>query len=1245
MTPPNIKWNKELSRKTLFRSTWGAEINGASRIVIKIEAGDRKRLDALAKRLKDQVHFSAGQTPDEQRKICLFEDMFEGDGFIALCRKFRQGPSLHSLISRKRFRPSEAVAICLETARVLQTAHAKRMYHGDLNPRNIIVGDGGAISILDWDSTIICDGIQEELIGPDAIREDVGASPEYMPLEQFRGGRLQPQTDVYALGVILYQMLCGQTPFDGAGAKTPLEMGRYKEKNEPGSIRKAHPELLIPDELDDLIERSLKNDLNQRIPSIDDFIQRLREIRFEPGSDPDAPSTHASVMSADASVTVPVPGPSSIPPPLNGKGSKEFKLVLIGHRGAGKTVLTAGLYATHDRDFTVDEPGARTRAGAHIFHAKTDIEKKKWPAPTSIDDIIHIPCDLNYKGRQKRIAFDDYAGDRLGTDYFNNTLLSEPDGAIILLNPGAPQWHSPEEKTRMIGDLKSCIDLLGRQADKPPVALVITASDRLDGDLKQFAPVFEESVKELENNLISRKCIHRTFRVTVSGKLNNQNLPELKPRNVKEPFIWMMERFEATGWHKRLKRIAAAAAAIAAALLAAFAVEYCREAYTVSSLKNKYQEMETGFSEKGSKTKQDYLTHVMNLVDLRNRFCSKDHFSNTARLGECSSSCRPSFFLASLGISSFKNDFDKSIALLEGSIDAANFSYLSVDLDDALGNPTAENRKVMGRIEKWNTLRAENDHLRNELQQKCADEMPTAVELFDQRLLERELQAIIDDPGTTFPSDLDSTFLDWIDMGSKRPETERNEAVGKMKELERKAKRAVENRRFESLLAELESVGDVMPQDLPRRVVEWNSLPTALDASERQEKDRQIHTAYQTAANRVYDKLCEDQKKVLDSFEGGTVDELADFAKEYLAFRKKTVPGVDPEFVKSRQDMLDQKIYRIVTDFVRAKQAETRETVMESTTYHAPSYQKEIKEKVTSLFSGENNALAQKMNDCIDGLESEGKKEWDDARKQTVDSFLAELGGASISEVLDRFDEFSRGNSANPHLGDAEDGFVRIVEEKLDALIRDFDSGGTEDDYKAMNGIAEKIRSSASSKLGETWMNRFAAAFSEMMNAEEHTLTVTDIQVKTSFSGGAYIENFSYSIGDREPVVLIGDLTHDEEDKAVFKDEMTTLPNFEAFSAECAPWEEMTISFDLWKNRKGIIPDSLQKTPPKSFKPGKTRTDHAFYESADLELNIYFHLNYKRMADILTEIGKIADETEDEPEKDEQTDQNSEVEK
>ena len=1239
MTPQNIRWNKELSRKPKYRSTWGAEIDGAGRIVKKIEADDPKKLKALAKRLKSQVHFTGRQDLDEQKIVCLFDDMFEGDGFIAFCRKFRLGATLDSMISRKRFKPSEAVKICLETARVLQIAHAKRIYHGDLNPRNIIVGDGETISIIDWDSTIICDAIQKELIGPDVPREDVGASPEYMPPEQFRGDGPQPRTDVYALGVILYQMLCGHTPFDDAGANTPVEMGRYKEKHEPGSIRKAYPGLAIPDELDRLIEQSLKNDLKQRIPSIDVFIQRLREVKFD--SESGATGSRASVMPPETAFAVPASVPASVPAATN---EKEYKLVLIGHAGSGKTALTAGLYATHDRDFTVDEPGARTRIGAYIFSLKDEIENRKWPPATSINDIIHISCNLNYKGRQKCFAFDDYAGDRLGTDNFNDTLFPNPDGAFILLNPGAPQWNTPQEKNRMISDLKFYIDQLGKLPNKPPVALVITASDRLNSDRRNFAPVFEECVKELENNLTSRKCLHRTFRVTVSGKLTNQNRPELKPKGIKEPFIWMMERFEVTGLHRLLKRVAMTAGAVAAALIVAFAGEYFREAHNASSLKKDCQEIEKSFAEKGSKTKQDYLTHVMNLVDLRNRFCSEKHFSNAARLGECSSACRPSFFLSSIGISSFKNDFDNSIALLEGAIDAANCSYLSVDLDDALKNPTEENRKVAGRIEKWNPLRAENDSKKSELQRKCADEMPQAVELFDQRLLEKELLAIIDNPGTTFPPHLESAFRSWTAMESKRPKTEWDEAVETMKALELRARRAVENRRFETVLSRLNGIGDFLPQDLSALLAEWNDYPTSLDASERAEKDKQIQTAAQNAANRIFEKECEKQKSALDSFGGGSVDELAKLAKDYLAFWKDPVPGVEPGLLKNRRDELDQKICQVVADFVRAKQAEARTEIMESATFHAPAYSKEVKEKVTSQFSAENSGLARKMNDCIDGLVSEGEKEWDGAMKQNVDSFLAGVKDVSISEVLDRFREFSLKNSANPYFGDAEDAYVRIVEEKLDDLIRGFDPGGTKDDYESMNGIAEKIRSSPGSKLRETWMNTFANAFSDMMNADEHTLSVTDIQVSTSFSGGAYIEKLSYSIGEREPVVLIDDLSQSEERKAVFKDEMTTLPNFETFSVQCAPWEEMTISFNLWENRNWR-PDSLRSNPILSFKPGKTKTDHMIYESDDLELNFYFQLNYKRFHDILLAIGKNDGKTEAEQGKDDLTVQNAEDEK
>ena len=94
MSDLQINWKEKISENQQFRSTWRIEINGKEYIAKKIETDNDAKLEALVKRLKQQVRLSEILNDDEQKKICLFESCYDGKGFVAFVRSFRDGISL-----------------------------------------------------------------------------------------------------------------------------------------------------------------------------------------------------------------------------------------------------------------------------------------------------------------------------------------------------------------------------------------------------------------------------------------------------------------------------------------------------------------------------------------------------------------------------------------------------------------------------------------------------------------------------------------------------------------------------------------------------------------------------------------------------------------------------------------------------------------------------------------------------------------------------------------------------------------------------------------------------------------------------------------------------------------------------------------------------------------------------------------------------------------------------------------------
>ena len=246
MSDVQITWKEKISENQQFRSTWKVEIDGKEYIAKKIETDNDKKLESLVKRLKQQIRFSEILNEDEQKKICLFEASYDGDGYVAFVRRFLDGNSLDKCLASKRYTVSDAVNLILEIARIVQIAHEHKVFHGDLKPANIIIGENGEVSIIDWDTMRISDGVKAELIGSDVTVDQTSGTPQYMPVEQFQGEKITPQNDIYALGVILYQILTGETPFDSVGAQTPAQLAIYKQNHEPDSILVKYPALVYP---------------------------------------------------------------------------------------------------------------------------------------------------------------------------------------------------------------------------------------------------------------------------------------------------------------------------------------------------------------------------------------------------------------------------------------------------------------------------------------------------------------------------------------------------------------------------------------------------------------------------------------------------------------------------------------------------------------------------------------------------------------------------------------------------------------------------------------------------------------------------------------------------------------------------------------------------------------------------------------------------------------------------------------
>jgi serine/threonine protein kinase len=147
------------------------------------------------------------------------------DGYHYMVREFFPGKTLRQqLDQKKRFPPAEATGIITQLLSALQVIHEQGIIHRDIKPENLILQDDGSLRILDFGCAH--DDFEESLTRTGEI---IG-SPAYMSPEQIRGKTVDARSDLFAVGILLHELLSGQRPFAG---EHPLDLLRSLESGSP----------------------------------------------------------------------------------------------------------------------------------------------------------------------------------------------------------------------------------------------------------------------------------------------------------------------------------------------------------------------------------------------------------------------------------------------------------------------------------------------------------------------------------------------------------------------------------------------------------------------------------------------------------------------------------------------------------------------------------------------------------------------------------------------------------------------------------------------------------------------------------------------------------------------------------------------------------------------------------------------------------------------------------------------------
>ncbi|MBX3223658.1 MAG: protein kinase [Labilithrix sp.] len=178
-----------------------------------------------------------------------------------------QGTELGTLLADGALAPRTAVGIAADMARAAAAAHRLGVIHRDLKPRNVIIDGTGRARVCDFGIAF------DSRRGDDPYAGYIAGSPPYMAPEQALGHPISPQTDIWAIGVMLYEMLTGERPFVGASTDELLEKIVAFEPPLPSSKREG-----VHADLDAVVARCLTKAADARFPSAAALFETLSAI-------------------------------------------------------------------------------------------------------------------------------------------------------------------------------------------------------------------------------------------------------------------------------------------------------------------------------------------------------------------------------------------------------------------------------------------------------------------------------------------------------------------------------------------------------------------------------------------------------------------------------------------------------------------------------------------------------------------------------------------------------------------------------------------------------------------------------------------------------------------------------------------------------------------------------------------------------------------------------------------------------
>ena len=274
-------------------------------IALKVIRPELASNPTILQRFKQELILSRHVT---HKNVVRIFDLGEAEGTKFITMEFVAGEDLRSALRRQgKFSAREAVAVIQQICRALDAAHTEDVIHRDLKPQNVMLDPQGRVVVMDF-------GLARSLESSDGMTQ-TGAlvgTLEYMSPEQALGATLDQRSDLFAAGLIFYELLTGKAPYKADTAIASL-MKRTHER----AIPAAEVDSSVPISLSTIVSRCLERDPKDRYQRAADLLHDLEAWSSDPTRAPSATSMIASAPPVGNAPASSISGPRSVQISLN----------------------------------------------------------------------------------------------------------------------------------------------------------------------------------------------------------------------------------------------------------------------------------------------------------------------------------------------------------------------------------------------------------------------------------------------------------------------------------------------------------------------------------------------------------------------------------------------------------------------------------------------------------------------------------------------------------------------------------------------------------------------------------------------------------------------------------------------------------------------------------------------------------------------------------------------------------------